>query len=404
MTSTCVMTKHCTLPEKELCWPVSQVYHTNRAIIAYSLRIFETVMPLLVSSALTLNARSQRSGGGIYALALLLGALMAVLGCMTLPWSPYVAWQQSAGTDMFHSRWIYERLHFDRAPIEVAFVGSSRFEAAISPVALQQGLSRRLGRKVAVANLSLVRPGRDLHAQIVDDLLRTHPEVRLIVLADDGDMASSHPMFAQVASPSAIVGAPLFINTSYFPHVLGLPYRALVNALGQGFPAWAGVARQFDPRAYAGTDLDRSQGYRLPSGQWRNGNITMDRDRLARDAAKVVALQQAGLIGKLTFLSDRSRFVVDRTYTERIAAEAASRNIAIAFVRLPVYGPIQLTGNERFTQGFGPDFALNGLADNPALFQDGLHMNHAGAMLVSEEIAERLAPLLCRQTGRPGRC
>lgn len=358
-------------------------------------------MAAIADNAPLESLQPTRAGRGIYTLSLIVGAVMTVIACMALPWSPYIAWQQSAGTDMFHSRWIYERLHFDPAPIEVAFIGSSRFEAAISAPVLQEGLSRRLGRPVTVANLALVRPGRDLHAEIVDHLLQTHPEVRLIVLADDGDMASSHPMFAQVARPWAVATSPWFVNSSYFSHVLGLPYRGFANMLAQAFPAWNGVATNFDVQQYLGTDLDRSQGYVLPSGRVRNGNIVMPVDELKNNAAAVIVLQQAGMIGKLPLLSERDRYIVDRVYTEKIAAAAKARNVKIAFVRLPVYGPRQLAGNKRFYEAFGPDFSLDGLAKDPALFQDGLHMNHAGALLVSSELVGRLAPLVCDKARGP---
>lgn len=330
-----------------------------------------------------------------------IGALTILLACMMLPWSPYVAWQQAAGTDMFHARWIYERIHFDTTPIDVAIIGSSRMEAAISPAAMEQDLApirNATGRPLSIANLSLVRPGRDLHSLIVNDLLRWHPEVRMILLSDDGDMISSHPVFGQAASLAQIAASPAIINPSYFSHLLALPYRNLLNALGQFTPSCCGIAPRFDATTYLGSHLDRTTGYVLPSGQRRNGMQTMPPQALAQDAIAVLALQNAGLIHRLSFLPEHNRYAVDRHYVPMIADAARKQGVSIAFVRLPVYGQTQLAGEQHYYQQFGPVFDLTDVANNSALFQDGLHMNQLGAAVESQRLAQKIRPLVCRHS------
>lgn len=329
-----------------------------------------------------------------YSWAMAGGALLLLLAALVLPWSPQVAWQQAAGSDMVHAGWVHDRIHHDPTPIDVAVIGSSRMEAAISPRILAQTLSQRLGRTVSVANLSIVRPGRDLHARIVADLLARHPEVKLILLSDDGFMVSSHPLFRDIAPPAALVQAPMLLNPAYVGNLLALPYRNIANLAGTLFPGWFGIQRDFDPHHYAGAGLDRSEGYTLPSGHRRNGDLTMPLIPLTRDAQAAVALQGVGLVGKLP-LPDRYKYAVDQAYVAQIADLARRHRVRIAFVSLPVFGPRQLEGSTQFYQRFGPDFTFTELAADAALFQDGLHMNHHGALMVTPRLAQRIAPLLC---------
>lgn len=335
-----------------------------------------------------------------HGMAMAAGAVLLLLVALILPWSPQVAWQEAAGTDMFHAGWVYDRIHHDPTPIDVAIIGSSRMEAAISPHVLQQALSRRLGHPVSVANLSIVRPGRDLHAQIVAELLAQHPEVRLILLSDDGFMVSSHPLFREIATPAALLHAPVLLNPAYVGNLLALPYRNIANLAGQWLPGWFGITAKFDSSRYVGAGLDRSEGYALPSGHRRNGNLAMPLIPLTRDAQAAVALQGVGMVGKLP-LPDRYKYAVDQTYVTQISDLARQHGARIAFISLPVFGPHQLAGSTLFYQQFGPDFTFTTLASNPALFQDGLHMNHHGALMVTPQLADRIAPLLCR--AGPGR-
>jgi len=236
-------------------------------------------------------------------LPIMLAAALASLAlAITLPFSDYVAWQSGAGTDMVHARWVYERLHFDRSPIAVALIGSSRMEAGLSPHALSADFAKRLGHPTPVVNLSIFRPGRDLQSAIVDQLLATHPEVRTIVLADDGFMANSHPMYQATASPRAIVSEPLLINTSWFTSVMALPYRSLRNFAAQQAPALFGVTLGFDPSDYAGPAFDRTEGYVLPSGEARNGNRHKTQAKLASEVKYILAFQNQGLVGRVPFL------------------------------------------------------------------------------------------------------
>lgn len=323
----------------------------------------------------------------------------AALATLALPFDRYVAWQQAAGTQMFHARWLYERIVFDPAPIEVAVIGSSRLESGISPDVLSRELSRRAGRPVPVANLSLVMPGRDFGWETARLLLDHHPEVRLILLSDDGDVTNAHPMFAETAGARDIAAAPVLINARYLPNLLGLPYRRLKNAAQQAFPDRFGVVRRFVPGDYAGSTLDRTLGYRLPDGSGNNGDRSRPAAELAAMSRGAVARQEAGL-RRLRFLPDARRLAVDRHYVARIAADARARGVRIAFLRLPLYGPVQSPGGDAAYRALGPVFAFPQLSRDPTLYQSAAHLNRRGAVRASILAAGAVAPLIGREEGR----
>lgn len=322
-------------------------------------------------------------------------ATLAVALCatLTLPFDRYLAWQAASGMQMFHARWIYERIVFDRSPIQVAVIGSSRLESGISPVLLSQHLSRRLGRPVPVANLSLVMPGRDFTRETVRLLLDHHPEVRLILLTDDGDIVNSHPMFRETASARDLLAAPAVVNASYLPNLLALPYRNLTNAAQQLWPAAFGVTHRFDPAAYAGAGLDRTLGYRVPGGEWINGDLHRPAPELAAMSRAAVARQVAGLRWT-RWLPDERRLAVDRRYVAGIAADARAKGVRVAFLRLPLYGPVQSPGDDRAYRAIGPVLAFPDLSRDPTLYQSAAHLNRRGAERASVEVAAAVAPLL----------
>ena len=330
-----------------------------------------------------------------FSVMLVLAALAYAIASAFLPFSPRIAWQAAAGTDMFHARWIWERLHDDPAPIDVAVLGSSRLEAGISPQVLSARLSARIGRPVRVANLAIVMPGRDFAFETVKQLYATHPEVRLIVLSDDGFVVNSHPLFREVADPGDLIAAPVVVNTKYFANLAYLPYRNLLNVAKQAFPLSFGVAPTFDRSAYLGTDLDRTRGYRVASGKWVNGDQARPVPELIALAAQGIAAQRAGK-RRFSHVPPEMSEAIDRAYVARIAALARAHGTRIAFLKLPFFGPLQPIGDPDPYRAIGPDFSLPALADQPALFQNGAHLNRAGAVRASQMAGDMLAPLVAQ--------
>lgn len=326
-------------------------------------------------------------------LGLVAGLLSALGVSLSLSFDPYIAWQQAQATQLFHSRWVYERLHFDASPIEVAIIGSSKLESGISPEELSKTLSQRMGRPVPVANLSIVMPGRDFADRIVTELLATHPEVRLILLSDDGEITNSHPMFKETAPLRDVASAPLLVNLHYAANLLAMPYRNFANAAQQQKPAWFGVTSHFEAGGYLGTDLDRTLGYQTPEGRTVNGDISMDATALGAMSKAAVARQAAGLAW-LRFLPADQRLAIDHYYLASIAWHARAAHVRLAVVALPLFGPVQPAGDHRAYNGVGPVISVGWLSSRPELYQSAAHLNRTGAKLASIALGDAIVPLL----------
>ncbi len=332
-------------------------------------------------------------------------ALMAVgfalaLGLtLLLPANRYIRYQQANDSIMFHIQWIYERICYDTAPIDVAVVGASRLEAGVSPTILSETLSGAVNRPVHVANLSLVKPGRDLTYEIVKLLLRYHPEVKIIVLSDDGSIINSQPLFKYVADDYDILRAPIFVNTKYFVNLLFIPFRNISDSFQYLFPEMFGVTREFDKKAYLGTDLDRIFGYQTPTGEMVNGDKNATIEDLRAYTSEAVMKYSADM--KLFDLLPRDQSLVeDRAYIRKIADLARQKGVKLAFAAIPLYGPDQFPNDRAFYKNFGPVFDLGALSSHPEYYSNGGHLNRQGAVIATTRLGSALAPLLEPAVGK----
>jgi hypothetical protein len=332
------------------------------------------------------------------AIAMLAAIAIAVIGALALtlllPESRYLRYQSADGSQMYHLRWIYERIHFDPSPIEVAIIGASRQEAGISPVLVSEALTSSLGRQVAVENLSLIRPGRDLSYEVVKQLLEDHPEVKLLVLSADPGAEFSHPAFKEIADVTDVEQAPLLSNTKYLINLLYLPYRKLSNFARQRFPDLFGARLQFDPKRYLGPHLDRTLGYETPDGERVNGEQRASMAQLQAGAAEAARLEGSGEALYFRALPDRMARIGDRLFVERIVDLCQLRGVKLAFAAMPIYGDLQERRDLDFYALHGKVISVVGLSHRPELYWNSNHLNRQGAQAASAQIASAIAPLL----------
>jgi len=325
-------------------------------------------------------------------LALFVAAfLLCCAASLLLPHDRYIRYQQLAGTPLASAVWIYERLHFDPTPIDIAIVGASRTEIGISAPQMERVLAAKLGRTVHVANLSLPKDGRDLHYELTRELIATHPEVKLILLSlTEHSARTGHSAFRSLADTGDVLRAPLLVNPSYFSNVVFLPYRQVSLFLQTALPGVFGVREVFDHTLYEGADHDTTTSHWSANGTW------IDRDSVRSPAA--IASQTSGKVAERTpvLLPARLRdyeYVLERSYTRKIAALAGRKGISVGFIYLPIYGhrfPITDLDFYR-NEGFVMNAAI--LADDHRNFSDYAHFNQIGTTRASRWVAARLAAM-----------
>jgi hypothetical protein len=333
------------------------------------------------------------AGRSLLLLCLLIAGFVACCGLsLLLPFDRYIQYQQFTDDDlMFRSRWIYERIHFDPTPIDVAILGSSRAEKGISPTYLQASLSQKLGRPVHVVNFALMMEGRSMQYVIAKELIRNRPETKIILLAaverDDLD----HPAFRYLADAPDVLQAPLIVNRYYLQNAAVLPYRQLNFFTQSLFPQWFNVSHTFR-KDYWGTNFDPTNGYRAPSGKFADPSHVMPQDQLEKGSRQVIA-DQGGVYQprSRTYLLNNP---LEQFYARDTAAMARQHCIETIFVYLPFYKSPAHDYNESFYQSLGPVLDATQFDNDPTLYMDEMHFNRNGVARLSPWLSQSLDPYL----------
>lgn len=323
---------------------------------------------------------------------LLLGLVLAsFFGLCTatlfLPHDPYVRYQQLASTLHFRTVWTYERLAFDKTPIDIAIIGNSRLQSAIAAPVVQARLREKLGRDVHVANLSMPQEGRNAHYVIAQELFKHHPEVKLVLLsAIEAMPRESHPAFRNIAEVGTIFGSPVLINRAFLDDLAFVPYRQMSLFVQTRFPEAFGL-RQFSRADYYGTDFDTSQSFVSPT----SGVVDRERagpvDELRRTAReRVQSITPAVLPAALA----PAEFAVEYHYTRAIADLAMANGTGIGFIYLPIFENPEPLRQASFYRGLGPVVNAPCIAGRPDIFLDYGHLTRPGAHEISRTISDVL--------------
>ncbi len=317
-----------------------------------------------------------------------------------LPHDRYIRYQQLTDSDLFRSRWVYERIHYDKTPIDVAIIGSSRVEAAISAPILERELSEKFGRPIHVANLAIPREGRNVHYLIARELLDYHPETRIILVSVVEQADLSHDAFRYLADPIDLLRAPLLVNHYYFLDSAFLPYRQLSYFVQSQFPKWFGVSRSFR-NDYMGTNFDTTYSFSLPNGKLIDRYYVMPEEKLERSSKEMIATDGGPW-------HPRSRWhewnnPLEEEYTRRLAYVAKQHCVETVFIRLPFYKSPQNMYDAAFYRSLGPLLDAEHLANDPHDYGDAGHFNRYGTELVATWLKEAIDPYLS-PLQNPGPC
>jgi hypothetical protein len=316
----------------------------------------------------------------VIALGVLLGA------SIMLPHDRYYRFQAYDNVTTRKADWIYERLHFDPTPIDVALIGTSRTGGGLSAPLIERAYCKATGRRIRVANLGLPETGRNMHYLLAREAAKTKAPALTIVELNDVETRKPHSGFVFLADARDVLTAPAAINLNYLSDLIRLPGRqaALFAQTIFGQPA---LRKTFDPQAYAGAHMDRTTVQIAIDGGVKSRDVVRSRDDMnALRARRMQNVSPTWLAPEpLRFLEYR----FSKAYLNRI--EHAANDVA--YVYLPAYGepaPAQqlltaLEIDERIID-LGGAAALD-----PSLWLDATHFNAEGARDASLRLADALA-------------
>jgi hypothetical protein len=320
--------------------------------------------------------------------AIVVVACVALGSLVLLPDDPYARFAAAAGENKIYLRlrWIYERIHYDATPIDVAFIGTSHTQSAIDSRIVERELKKR-GLDLHVVNFAIPHLGRDLHYLLTRELLESRTVRELVVEVQDFEPRAPHPAFQRLGSVTDLLDSPLVINTGYAENLARLPRRELDLFL----PSLVGRdSVRFDAGRYEGPhwdDTERLHGFsQLRDGTHPVAYLDRKADELREDLVSKEALARRLVMPDGCSLLKR----YNRIYLEKLLALARERNVHVTFLYLPFFhGPDEPT-EARYYRFYGDTITPRTVLEDPSSWLNVDHFNVVGAGKTSQWVGEVL--------------
>lgn len=319
-----------------------------------------------------------------FALGLAGGCLLALVVILCLPHDPSIRWSLLRDTDYIKAGWIFDRLNNSQTPVDVALIGTSHTLSGVDSVLLEQELSAGQTPPIHVVNLALPHLGDDLHFLISHMLLKTKKPRLLIIETHQVNARAAHPAFGRLADVDNIVIAP-FGNPDSLDMLAQIPrrqFRYFINGLWNA-PTALPIADHWDDTYQLTLHDGRLTPPRLSSPAPAILLRDAARERLTLDQ-KALLYQKWGWL--LWHYSD--------SYLLRMINEARDDGVRTFFLYLPVFGtdvpPAATNLMERYGKILTPPAEL---MNDPSLWFDKEHLNHAGSQRLTSWLARALPVL-----------
>lgn len=322
-------------------------------------------------------------------------AAVMILLTVALPHNEYIRYQQLASESRHYLRvkWIYERIHFDRTPIDVAFIGTSHTQSGIDDARVEEYLGK-VGIKRHVVNFAIPHLGRDIEFIVARELLKNRQVRTLVIELQETEARAPHPGFQRLASVRDLLAAPLFLNTSLIENFARLPLRELRLALTSIAPSQSGFQAEFDPTQYEGphwNDTYRLHGFAETRTKLQNRNdFEAERSRLIQEQQKKELLAQRFEQLPLRF---NLLYRYNELYLQQIIDLASEKGVKVVFLYLPIFDGDRLPRAMNRLEALAPVLDTRQVLRSPSYWQNADHLNFFGAQVLSDWMGQRLAEL-----------
>lgn len=141
--------------------------------------------------------------------------LVLVIVLMAIPLDKNFAYHFIKGNCYNHGEWLYHRIFENQAPVDVAFIGSSRTLHAVNDELLENAIEEKTGEQRNIVNLGFCQQGRNFQYSMLKDLLKhKHPKLVVMEITED-EPRSTHQSYPYIADMNDILVAPC-LNTYYW--------------------------------------------------------------------------------------------------------------------------------------------------------------------------------------------
>lgn len=321
---------------------------------------------------------------------ILLTTVLAAVAAGFLPDRPYQRFEQLDGTEQSAARWIYERVHDDPTPIDIAFFGSSRVAASVDAPMLQAGLAN-LGVSAHVVNFATPEEGRNLNFVYASELFSAKRPKLIVLGVIEKPGRFGHPAYKYVAPASMLVDPAYVGNLTYLRDLMYLPFRQMRLFAARLLPGLSGLRDQFDPAQYAGSNPSFTSILHLPNGK------VLDRTRVVPEAVLEDAHNLRAVADHPPILPQSLadvEFGGDRQYVRSIVHLAEAHGARVAFLFLPYYKGPDVPQEQALYASLGPVWNASFLATHPEWYSDLVHANRNGTTALTEWITPKIKALL----------
>ncbi len=336
------------------------------------------------------QTRASTTPGAVKRFLLLFAAaaLLMLGGMILLPHDKYLRYQSLNDHVAPLAYWIYERIHNDPTPIDIAFIGTSRTGRSVNTARLEEDLARR-GVLAKAVNFYIFKAGRNMHYAVAKELLQ-HRKVKLLVLEmTEWEDREPHPDFVFLADPQDIVFAPGLINLRYFSDLARLPGRQVDLFLQTALQRLGLRHPDFVPPPYQGPNVDGSEYLQTLDGAKhyflnQHTFAEMEALRMQQDAEVTPPV----LPQSLNWLEYR----FPRLYIERILKLAAQQRTRVVFLYVPRYGgPPVPPPYLRLYAARVPLINPGAQMQDFRLWDEVTHLNWTGAKVLTDSVAGQIA-------------
>jgi hypothetical protein len=317
-------------------------------------------------------------------------ALLVAVGVCCLPNDSYQRAQLLDRTIYQSLRWSYERIHFDPRPVDVAIVGPSTAVLGLNAARIQSDLESA-GKPAQVANFAIIATGRNIEWAILHELYKAKKPKVVVVAVDERPALFGHNGFKYFAPAAAIVSPPAIYLHNAFYDLSYLPYRQLELFAAWLLPDAVGLTKRFDPVKYASFRTDNTVTHVMEDGEV----VEMDR-RIPKEALQDQARRRVWQHGP-KFIPGRIANIVDsddHAYIDLISRDAAAHGAKVIFLYIPFYDGAPRVDDREYLEKRGMLVENSDLAQRDDLYQGSAHLNHAGALVLSDRVASIVAAYL----------
>jgi len=317
-----------------------------------------------------------------------------VVGVSMLPHNRYLQFKSSDDVDFVKFGWIYERIHFDRRPIDVAFLGTSGTMLAVNSALVEKSFAKASGRTVNVVNFSHADTGRDADYLIARELLQNSRPRLLVIEMGEIEAGRLNPGFELLATRSDMLNAPLLVNPSYFTNLLRLPSRQLSLFVRTMVPRLFGDSEQFNPATYRGPHWDNPElggagRFRrsVYEGTTSESELKADEQKKAKGKWAPNPHLPLAIQAELRRLKPRANLV----YLQKLLDLAKQMNVPVRFLYMPAWRDSGVAAEADFYRRYAPTWRYPGDLNRVDRRYDSTHLNRNGSIAFSDWLGRKLA-------------